>query len=173
MSASFEAFHESAFHFVVFAQRILASTAFRSTQTRDTCESNAEASTRPSKIYFFALGSDGDDDDNSDHAGKKKSTLDGSAEAEEEAFLNADFGADGFGDKMREEDEEEGGGKGCDPLRRCLDSPSAYQHVRCLAVSKGGAVVFSQRLLHWGSRGRAGRGVGGVGGVGMGVRYWQ
>ena len=43
-----------------------------------------------------------------------------------------------------------------DPLRRALADKAAYQAIRALPRCAGEAVVFSHRILHWGSAGDAG-----------------
>ena len=45
------------------------------------------------------------------------------------------------------------------PLGKSVYSPStedAWQHVRAVPCSPGSAVLFSHRVVHWGSRGRPG-----------------
>jgi hypothetical protein len=41
-----------------------------------------------------------------------------------------------------------------DPMQVALSSPEAYQNIRCLSEKAGGAVCFTHRIFHWGSKGR-------------------
>ena len=41
-------------------------------------------------------------------------------------------------------------------LRDALHSKEQYQHIRAVPLRQGEAVVFSHRVIHWGSKGRAG-----------------
>ncbi|KIY95751.1 hypothetical protein MNEG_12210 [Monoraphidium neglectum] len=43
-----------------------------------------------------------------------------------------------------------------DPLTRALDTKESYQHIRALPCPAGAAVLFTHRIIHWGSRGRPG-----------------
>eukprot|EP00038_Savillea_parva_P017694 m.21342 g.21342 ORF g.21342 m.21342 type:complete len:449 (+) comp3882_c0_seq1:269-1615(+) len=43
------------------------------------------------------------------------------------------------------------GDKGGNPLSKIFTSPSAFQHIRALPCEAGSVIVFSHRLLHWGS----------------------
>lgn len=40
-----------------------------------------------------------------------------------------------------------------DPLRVALPNKEAFQHVRALPAAAGQAVLFSHRIIHWGSAG--------------------
>jgi hypothetical protein len=40
-----------------------------------------------------------------------------------------------------------------DPLRRALSTKESYQHIRALPRESGQSVLFTHRILHWGSRG--------------------
>ncbi|QDZ17755.1 putative phytanoyl-CoA dioxygenase [Chloropicon primus] len=44
------------------------------------------------------------------------------------------------------------GGK--DPLAVALPNKEAYQHIRALPTDPGGALLFTHRIIHWGSQGR-------------------
>jgi ectoine hydroxylase-related dioxygenase (phytanoyl-CoA dioxygenase family) len=44
-----------------------------------------------------------------------------------------------------------GGDDGRNPLSAIFKSPLAFQHIRALPCDPGAVVVFSHRLLHWGS----------------------
>jgi hypothetical protein len=41
-----------------------------------------------------------------------------------------------------------------DPLQLCLPRKEAYQHITAIPAEAGSAVVFTHRIIHWGSRGR-------------------
>lgn len=41
-----------------------------------------------------------------------------------------------------------------DPLQLCLPRKEAYQHITAVPAEAGSAVVFTHRIIHWGSRGR-------------------
>jgi hypothetical protein len=41
-----------------------------------------------------------------------------------------------------------------DPLRAALKDKESYQHIRALPLDAGGVVIFTHRILHWGSKGR-------------------
>jgi hypothetical protein len=41
-------------------------------------------------------------------------------------------------------------------MKDALHSKEQYQHIRAVPLRGGEAVVFSHRIIHWGSRGRAG-----------------
>jgi hypothetical protein len=41
-----------------------------------------------------------------------------------------------------------------DPLRTALKDKESYQHIRALPLDAGGVVIFTHRILHWGSKGR-------------------
>eukprot|EP01104_Vermistella_antarctica_P011126 TRINITY_DN306_c2_g2_i1.p1 TRINITY_DN306_c2_g2~~TRINITY_DN306_c2_g2_i1.p1 ORF type:complete len:521 (-),score=134.59 TRINITY_DN306_c2_g2_i1:66-1628(-) len=43
-----------------------------------------------------------------------------------------------------------------DPMRAALPNKEAYQNIKSLPVQSGGAVLFSHRIIHWGSAGRKG-----------------
>lgn len=43
-----------------------------------------------------------------------------------------------------------------DPLQRALHNKEAYQHIRALPCPAGAAVIFTHRIIHWGSQGRKG-----------------
>eukprot|EP00877_Chromochloris_zofingiensis_P008660 jgi/Chrzof1/4047/Cz13g18120.t1 len=43
-----------------------------------------------------------------------------------------------------------------DPLQAALSSKEAYQHIRALPAEPGSAVIFTHRIIHWGSQGREG-----------------
>ena len=38
-----------------------------------------------------------------------------------------------------------------DPLRRCLPHKEAYQHITCVPAETGSIVVFTHRVIHWGT----------------------
>ena len=40
-----------------------------------------------------------------------------------------------------------------DPLQLCLPAKEAYQHITAIPAEAGSAVVFTHRVIHWGSRG--------------------
>lgn len=40
-----------------------------------------------------------------------------------------------------------------DPLRAAMIDKFSYQHIRALPLQQGGAVIFTHRILHWGSKG--------------------
>ena len=42
----------------------------------------------------------------------------------------------------------------CDPLAAALTGKESYQHIRALPLSAGGFVIFTHRIMHWGSKGR-------------------
>eukprot|EP00501_MAST-03F_sp_TOSAG23-6_P001873 GSMAST32.ASY1.ANO1.1951.1 assembled CDS len=43
-----------------------------------------------------------------------------------------------------------------DPLQRALHNKEAYQNIKALPATAGSAVMFSHRIIHWGSAGRKG-----------------
>jgi len=43
-----------------------------------------------------------------------------------------------------------------DPLTRALQNKEAYQHIRALPAEPGSAVIFTHRIVHWGSKGHVG-----------------
>jgi len=43
-----------------------------------------------------------------------------------------------------------------DPLQVALPNKEAYQNIRALPLAAGSAVMFTHRIIHWGSAGRAG-----------------
>lgn len=48
-------------------------------------------------------------------------------------------------------DDEEGEE---DPMSLALPTKESYQHIRALPTATGGALLFTHRIIHWGSRGR-------------------
>ena len=40
-----------------------------------------------------------------------------------------------------------------DPLQRCLNSKESFQHIRAVPLTAGEIMIFSHRILHWGSIG--------------------
>lgn len=40
-----------------------------------------------------------------------------------------------------------------DPMQAAMSQPGGFQNIRALPMSRGQAVVFSHRLIHWGSKG--------------------
>lgn len=42
-----------------------------------------------------------------------------------------------------------------DPLHRALPTKESYQHIRALPCESGDSVLFTHRILHWGSRGNS------------------
>ena len=50
------------------------------------------------------------------------------------------------------DDDDPGADK--DPLQLCLPDKEAYQHITAVPAEAGSAVVFTHRIIHWGSRGR-------------------
>lgn len=57
------------------------------------------------------------------------------------------------GDDANGESENEG--NEADPLQRALNSKESYQNIRALPRRAGQAVLFTHRIMHWGSRGNA------------------
>uniref|UniRef100_A0A6B2L1Y3 Phytanoyl-CoA dioxygenase n=1 Tax=Arcella intermedia TaxID=1963864 RepID=A0A6B2L1Y3_9EUKA len=43
-----------------------------------------------------------------------------------------------------------------DPMRVALPTKESYQNIKCIPAEKGSAVIFSHRIIHWGSKGRKG-----------------
>ena len=43
-----------------------------------------------------------------------------------------------------------------DPLQVALPNKESYQNIRAIPLSKGSCVIFTHRIIHWGSRGRIG-----------------
>jgi len=43
-----------------------------------------------------------------------------------------------------------------DPLMRALTNKEAFQHIKCLPAEAGSVLMFSHRIIHWGSAGRKG-----------------
>eukprot|EP01024_Parvocaulis_polyphysoides_P007569 TRINITY_DN12249_c0_g2_i1.p1 TRINITY_DN12249_c0_g2~~TRINITY_DN12249_c0_g2_i1.p1 ORF type:complete len:431 (+),score=84.77 TRINITY_DN12249_c0_g2_i1:103-1395(+) len=43
-----------------------------------------------------------------------------------------------------------------DPLQRSLPDKESFQKIKAAPVEKGGAVIFTHRVIHWGSQGRKG-----------------
>ena len=41
-----------------------------------------------------------------------------------------------------------------DPMAAALPNKEAYQHIRALPTQAGGALLFTHRIIHWGSSGR-------------------
>eukprot|EP00959_Pyramimonas_sp_CCMP1952_P224880 4702342-Pyramimonas_sp.AAC.1 len=41
-----------------------------------------------------------------------------------------------------------------DPLPLALDCKQAYQNIRAIPAEAGSAVMFTHRIIHWGSKGR-------------------
>ena len=41
-----------------------------------------------------------------------------------------------------------------DPLREALLDKENYQHIRAIPLNSGEFVIFTHRILHWGSKGR-------------------
>jgi hypothetical protein len=41
-----------------------------------------------------------------------------------------------------------------DPLREALLDKEDYQHIRAIPLNEGEFVIFTHRILHWGSKGR-------------------
>jgi ectoine hydroxylase-related dioxygenase (phytanoyl-CoA dioxygenase family) len=71
---------------------------------------------------------------------------------------------DGDDDACDEEAEAQTGGvnvnqkqslTGKDPLSKALPSKESYQNIRALPRQAGQAVIFSHRILHWGSKGNS------------------
>jgi len=54
------------------------------------------------------------------------------------------------GDDMSEEEEEY---DQLDPLSRALNTKQSYQNIRALPRTAGQSVIFTHRILHWGSKG--------------------
>lgn len=50
-------------------------------------------------------------------------------------------------------DNEENGKDQSDPLARALNTKQAYQNIRALPRKAGQSLVFTHRIMHWGSRG--------------------
>jgi len=53
------------------------------------------------------------------------------------------------GDDMSEEEEDDQS----DPLSRALNTKQSYQNIRALPRTAGQSVIFTHRILHWGSKG--------------------
>ena len=51
-------------------------------------------------------------------------------------------------------DNDDPGESDADPLRLCLPNKEAFQHVTPVPAEAGSAVIFTHRVIHWGSRGR-------------------
>ncbi len=52
-----------------------------------------------------------------------------------------------------EGDDDDPTNADADPLRLCLPHKEAYQHITAVPAETGSAVVFTHRVIHWGSRG--------------------
>eukprot|EP01023_Acetabularia_acetabulum_P066441 TRINITY_DN8976_c1_g1_i8.p1 TRINITY_DN8976_c1_g1~~TRINITY_DN8976_c1_g1_i8.p1 ORF type:complete len:427 (+),score=100.00 TRINITY_DN8976_c1_g1_i8:122-1402(+) len=46
-----------------------------------------------------------------------------------------------------------------DPLQRSLPNKESFQKIKSVPVEAGGAVIFTHRVIHWGSQGRRGYGI--------------
>ena len=58
------------------------------------------------------------------------------------------------GDMDSVDDEGENhGSSSADPLHRALYTKEAFQHIRCLPRKAGQSVLFTHRIIHWGSQG--------------------
>ena len=60
------------------------------------------------------------------------------------------------GDDMSEEEDNDGSIKSndqLDPLSRALNTKQSYQNIRALPRTAGQSVIFTHRILHWGSKG--------------------
>ena len=61
------------------------------------------------------------------------------------------------GDDMSEEEDDDGSSNNNDqledPLSRALNTKQSYQNIRALPRTAGQSVIFTHRILHWGSRG--------------------
>ena len=49
--------------------------------------------------------------------------------------------------------EKDETGSSADPLHRALSSKEAFQKIRCLPRKAGQSILFTHRIIHWGSRG--------------------
>eukprot|EP00537_Pseudo-nitzschia_pungens_P003267 CAMPEP_0172360872 /NCGR_PEP_ID=MMETSP1060-20121228/4812_1 /TAXON_ID=37318 /ORGANISM="Pseudo-nitzschia pungens, Strain cf. cingulata" /LENGTH=507 /DNA_ID=CAMNT_0013082969 /DNA_START=119 /DNA_END=1642 /DNA_ORIENTATION=- len=59
-------------------------------------------------------------------------------------------------DDVADDDEDSNeNGKAADPLHRALSTKEAFQHIRCLPRKAGQSVLFTHRIIHWGSQGDA------------------
>lgn len=54
----------------------------------------------------------------------------------------------------KSERSETDNGDDYDPLAAALSNKASYQHIRALPLPAGGLVIFTHRLMHWGSKGR-------------------
>eukprot|EP00536_Pseudo-nitzschia_multiseries_P003994 jgi/Psemu1/295402/fgenesh1_pm.64_\ len=62
------------------------------------------------------------------------------------------------GDIDTEEDgkdlnEDSNGNEAADPLHRALSTKESFQHIRCLPRKAGQSILFTHRIIHWGSQG--------------------
>merc|ERR1712176_1588190 len=48
-------------------------------------------------------------------------------------------------------DNNDDGEEECCPLRRALPNKQSYQHIRALPRKSGQSILFTHRLIHWGS----------------------
>ncbi len=55
-------------------------------------------------------------------------------------------------DSVDDEGENDGSGSS-DPLHRALSTKESFQHIRCLPRKAGESVLFTHRIIHWGSQG--------------------
>ena len=56
--------------------------------------------------------------------------------------------------KEREKEKVKINVKERDPLTATLIDKESYQHIRALPVKAGGFIIFTHRIMHWGSKGR-------------------
>jgi len=50
----------------------------------------------------------------------------------------------------------EGDDPDSDPMQVALSTKESYQNIKCIPAETGSVVLFSHRILHWGSKGREG-----------------
>uniref|UniRef100_A0A7S4JIH2 Phytanoyl-CoA dioxygenase n=1 Tax=Odontella aurita TaxID=265563 RepID=A0A7S4JIH2_9STRA len=61
----------------------------------------------------------------------------------------------GYTDGDEDGESEKADTDEADPLQRALNSKESYQNIRALPRCSGQAVLFTHRIMHWGSRGNA------------------
>ena len=61
---------------------------------------------------------------------------------------------DNHAKKMKSSDSKSDDNSDRDPLREALLDKENYQHIRAMPLDPGEFVIFTHRILHWGSKGR-------------------
>ena len=61
---------------------------------------------------------------------------------------------DNYAKKMDTSDSKSDENSDRDPLREALQDKENYQHIRAMPLHPGEFVIFTHRILHWGSKGR-------------------